>query len=236
MKTIGRAYEAMLQQIERNNQIAEAESARIKAEFDALPEDEKQRILQENAEREKRERIKIAEAEKRKEEAERIAWLEKKHIPPRYFDATWDNWTADTPEKQKALTMAKQAWDKNLLFSGEPGTGKTHLAVCLTKDGATFRKLYEIFDEVRHDMDNDTEIIDWYAKCKLLILDEVGRQKFSDFALETFFKLIDKRWDNMLPTTLITNLEPRELAAIYGVAALDRLKPEIVKFNWKGMR
>ena len=202
----------------------EQHDAERRAAWEALPVEEQQRRAAEQKRRKAEE-----------EHAKRIADYARLHIPPRYYEAAWDNWTADTPKKKAAWEKVKRAWNKNLLLCGGNGTGKTHLAMCLAKDGATYRKLYEVFDEIRHGIDNDTEIINRYAGKKLLILDEIGRHKYSDFGAETFFKLIDKRYDNMLPTTLITNLEPKEFAEIYGKAALDRLKAEVVIFDWESI-
>ena len=154
----------------------------------------------------------------------------------RYIDSTWDNWEADTPEKITAKDYAKTAWFRNMFFSGGNGTGKTHLAMCLVKDGAMYRRISDIFREVRLDFDSEDSIIDYYSSYKLLILDEVGRQKFSDFEKNLFFEIIDRRWNNVLPTTVITNLTPQEFAEAYGAAVLDRLRPRLVKFNWDSMR
>jgi DNA replication protein DnaC len=157
-------------------------------------------------------------------------------ITPRYLNATWDNWLDDTPEKQLAKKTVKEAWEKNLFLSGNNGTGKTHLAMCLAKDGATYRRLPDIFREVRTDFERENDILDFYGECKLLIIDEIGRQKFSDFEINLFFEIIDRRWNNILNTTLITNLNADEFANGYGMAILDRLRPTVVKFDWKSQR
>jgi DNA replication protein DnaC len=108
--------------------------------------------------------------------------------------------------------------------------------MCLTKDGATYRRLPDIFREVRADFKSEQEIIDTYGTVKLLIIDEVGRQKFSDFEKNLFFEIIDRRWNNVLPTTLVTNFSEKEFFAEYGTAILDRLRPVIVRFTWESRR
>jgi DNA replication protein DnaC len=194
--------------------------------WDAMPEEEKQRILDD---------------QRRKEEAEKrdqlLASYRGMGIPPRFFDVSWDNWIFDTEDKAKTFYDVKDgAWKTNLFLCGKSGTGKTHLAMCLTKDGATYRRLPDIFREVRTDFNSEQDVIDHYGSVKLLIIDEVGRQKFSDFEKNLFFEIIDKRWNNVLPTTLITNLNKKEFFSEYGTAILDRLRPVIVEFTWESRR
>jgi len=210
----------------------EEKAAKEKAEWEALPEEEKQRIL---AEREQ-ERL---ELEKRKAEQQReelISKWKRRGIPPRFYDATWDNWIADTPEKEEAKTKIRQAWKKNLFIIGGNGTGKTHLAMCLVKEGATYCLVPELFRTVREDLNREQEMIDDYGECSLLILDEVGRQKGTEFESNLMFEIIDKRWNNLLPTIIIGNIDKRKFADLYGQATLDRLRPETIELNWASKR
>jgi DNA replication protein DnaC len=204
----------------------EKQAKQQQEEWDNMPEEEKQRIHDE--ERRQEEETK---------QAELISSYKAKGIPPRYYGVSWENWISDTEEKKKAFnTVKNEAWKTNLFLCGKSGTGKTHLAMCLTKDGAKYRRLPDIFREVRSAFDSEQDIIDKYGTVKMLIIDEVGRQKFSPFEMNLFFEIIDKRWNNMLPTTLITNLTKKEFFSEYGTAIIDRLRPIIVGFNWESRR
>lgn len=194
--------------------------------FEYLPEEEKQRIQDDERreeEKEKRERL--------------ISQYNEMGIPPLFYDEYWDTWKADTPEKKKAFKIVgDQAWNTNLFLCGKSGTGKTHLAMCLTKDGATYRRLPDIFREVRVDLSSEQKVINHYGAVKYLILDEVGRQKFTPFEKDLFFEIIDKRWNYQRPTTLITNQDEKEFTDEYGKAIVDRLRPVIVRFSWESKR
>jgi DNA replication protein DnaC len=199
--------------------------AREKAEWDALPEDEKNRI------------IALREQEKQeKERNELIREWRSRGITPRFYDATWKNWRTETPEQKKVLEKVKQAWEKNLFIVGGNGTGKTHLAMCLAKDGATYCLAPELFRTVRENLNIEQKTIDEYGSCKLLLLDEIGRQKGTDFERNLLFEIIDKRWNNMLPTTIIGNIDKREFADLCGTAIVDRLRPETIEFTWGSER
>jgi len=215
------------------------EAARKKAEWEAIPEEERQRIIAIREKEELRLKSERLEREKWRAEQERekqLAEWRRRGITPRFYDAAWENWNAKTPEQKNALEKIKQAWEKNLFIVGENGTGKTHLAMCLAKDGATYCLLPELFRSVRENLNGEQETIDRYGSCKLLTLDEVGRQKGTDFERNLLFEIIDKRWNNMLPTTFIGNIGQEEFVALCGTAILDRLQPLEVKFNWESKR
>jgi DNA replication protein DnaC len=220
-KKSNRSLQGLIASFEEQQRIAEEE-------WEAKPEEEKARILEE---------------QRRKEEGEKqealIRSYQSKGIPPRFYGVTWENWVQDTEEKRKAFTTVKQAWKTNLFLCGKSGTGKTHLAMCLAKDGAIYRRLPDIFREVRSSFDDlktEQEFLNHYGSVKLLVVDEIGRQKYSPFEQNLFFEIIDKRWNNILPTTLVTNLNEKEFSQEYGTAIVDRLRPVIVRFNWESRR
>lgn len=196
------------------------------AEWEALPEEEKQRIKDEQYRKEEQEKRQAL-----------IELYDRKGITPKFYDEYWDTWNADTEDKHKAFnTVKEKAWYTNLFLCGKSGTGKTHLAMCLTKDGATYKRLPDIFREVRMKFETEQEVIDYYGKASFLILDEIGRQKFTPFEKDLFFEIIDKRWNYEKPTMLITNQEEAEFVKEYGTAIVDRLRPTIVRFNWESCR
>jgi len=214
--------------LEKVRQRVAEQDALKKAEWDALSEDQKQRIVEEQK----------REAENREREKQLMSW-KNSGIKERYYDASWDNWIADTPGKKYAIDKAKKAWTENIFLAGKNGTGKTYLAMCLTKDGATYKEAADIFREIRNNFNNEQKILDSYGSCKLLIIDEVGRQnknELSDFEKNTFFEIIDRRWNNCLPTTLIANMDVDEVVNLLGAAILDRLRPIFVYFDWESMR
>jgi len=199
---------------------------RNQEEFNALPEEEKQRILTEQRREEEQEN-----------RSKQILIYEDMGITPKFYDEYWNTWNADTEEKIKAFnTVKNMAWRTNLFLCGKSGTGKTHLAMCLTKDGATYQRLPDIFREVRMNFSTEQNVINRYGTVKFLIIDEIGRQKFTPFEKDLFFEIIDKRWNYERPTTLITNQDEKEFYNEYGKAIVDRLRPIIVHFNWESHR
>ncbi|GHV78580.1 DNA replication protein DnaC [Spirochaetia bacterium] len=178
-------------------------------------------------------KVNAEEEEKQRE----LSALRRLGIPPRYYESLVENWIADSKEKKDALLqVVNNIWKENLFITGNAGTGKTHLAYGFVKRGATYRRLPDIFREVRQDFDSENDVLDFLGRVKLLIIDEIGRTKFSDFERNLFFEIVDRRYNNMVPMTLITNLTENEFAEQYGTAVMDRLRPILVKFNWKSRR
>ena len=208
-------------------------SRREDAEWSALPKEEQQRLITKR----EQERLEKEKQQAQKEREEQIRKWRESGIKPRYFDSTWENWKAETNEQKNHLEEVRQyAWERNLFIVGNNGTGKTHIAMCLVKDGATYCSAPKLFRTVRDNLKLEQEIISKYGSCKLFILDEVGRQKGTDFERNLLFEIIDERWENMLPTTIIGNFDQNIFVDLYGTAIIDRLRPDTVEFNWSSKR
>jgi len=52
--------------------------------------------------------------------------------------------------------------------------------------------------------------------CDLLVLDDLGREKITDFILQEFQRIIDWRYREMLPIAVATNLQRGDIADRYG--------------------
>lgn len=73
---------------------------------------------------------------------------------------------------------------------------------------------------LREDMDKPMDDKSWGARVELmrvtqgvLVLDDLGREKVSDWTGETIYALVNRRYESLLPTIVTTNLTGAELAA-----------------------
>ncbi len=185
--------------------------------------------------------------------------LGRTRIPPRFCTRTFDNFIADTKDKQTALRVAKnyaKAFDNNLAagrciaFLGKPGTGKTHLAVAIarsiTEQGYTalYIKTLDYIRQVRDSWAPDSTmrelaVIQQFVEPDFLILDEVGMQYGTDGELVQITDLLDKRYLDLKPTLVMSNENIDGLKTYLGDRAFDRLREnggEHLIFDWESHR
>ncbi|MNH28587.1 DNA replication protein DnaC [compost metagenome] len=111
---------------------------------------------------------------------------------------------------------------------------------------AAYRTLGVILQSIRATFDGGSgqtegSILDALVRPALLVLDEVGASKEapSDFELSRLFSIINGRYERMLPTIVISNLDVRELPAAMGERSADRLREGgviVLPFNWESQR
>jgi DNA replication protein DnaC len=134
-----------------------------------------------------------------------------------------------------------------LLFTGDPGTGKTHLAVAvfreLMKRGfeGVFFDYQNLLDRIRSSFDVNAGVSDREAyrtamDCEVLLLDDLGAHRVTEFTEDTVTSILTYRCNYKKPTLVTTNLTDssvwtanekqehrKDLAQVLGLRARSRL-------------
>jgi DNA replication protein DnaC len=143
--------------------------------------------------------------------------------------------TATAKKQAEAFCEAVKADEHatGLLLVGPYGCGKTHLAAailhrCAEKGLAgMFVVVPELLAKIRTSYRTGDgkaeEIINAAKNTKLLILDDLGAEKASEWVKEQLYMLINYRYEHMLPVVITTNDSGAELEEELGRRTLSRL-------------
>ena len=143
-----------------------------------------------------------------------------------------------------------------VVLAGRVGTGKTHLLTSLAqaysreeeghwneeaentwtatqeRRDVEYWPILDLVSELRAEMKTDERWISERCRtCDLLILDDFGQERVTDFVLEEIERIIDWRYRDMLPLAIGTNLTIKQIQEKYGDRMISRWvsQCEIVK-------
>lgn len=109
------------------------------------------------------------------------------------------------------------AKNQGLLFYGGVGTGKTFAAACIANRLLNQRipvimtSFVKLLESMQGFSEDDSALIARLNRAKLLIIDDLGAERSTDYALEKVYDIVDSRYRAKLPIILTTNLSMTEL-------------------------
>lgn len=159
-------------------------------------------------------------------------------IPLRYINAAYKDVPADIKSAFEKLRETR----KGLYIHGPVGTGKTHIIWAMRKylnelcesnlkNGISgpYSSLYnttELLHKIRAEFgrnSNDDLLGEILENKSILFLDDIGAEKLSDWVLETFYLIINRRYEDMRPTIFTSNLPISDLAERIGDRTTSRI-------------
>lgn len=118
----------------------------------------------------------------------------------------------------------------NLLFYGNPGSGKTYLSYCISKAilDKGFLVVYKTSDELIKNLrdvrfNNDTNMESLLLDCDLLIIDDLGAEHLNEFSITELFNIINKRILTKKKMLISTNLTLPSITKQYSERIASRL-------------
>jgi DNA replication protein DnaC len=163
----------------------------------------------------------MAQADWERRQAEYLKYCE---LPEGTEDRTFTTFKAYNTKLKEALEAAKDVVSgkiKFLTLSSDVDRGKTHLAIAICRSwlgkgrSAKYAFVPLLLDELREGFQKGNEesyysMFEFYRKVGLLVLDDLGAEHKTEWAIEKLETIIDYRYINQLSTVITTNCSPDE--------------------------
>lgn len=192
----------------------------------------------EQAEREAAERAKQEAEAARRMEAKVLEIVGASGMHRRFLRRTFDTFLP-TQQNQRALRACKAYADNfrdklpcddaepgrnGLFITGPKGTGKTHLAAAianqLMQEGTAVicMTMIDLLDRIKQTYEKQKQwgtsegaVLSTYKEVPLLIIDDMGKEPATEWAVSKIYAIINARYEEYLPTIITTNYSDSEL-------------------------
>ena len=145
-----------------------------------------------------------------------------------FAESNMFNWTFENDDgKNEKISNAMKNYVKNftefkkdgkgLLLYGTVGTGKTYFAACIANAlidegySVLMTNFARLTNSIQGTFEGKNEFIDSLQRYTLLIIDDLGAERKSDFMQEQVFAIIDARYRSSLPMIITSNLTAEEI-------------------------
>jgi len=173
---------------------------------------------------------------------EKEARLRASGLTPRLLLARLENFKEE-PGKERALKLAreflnrwpeqmKEPHSSGILFWGRPGVGKSHLAAAVANEllergfSILFLNTVDFLNSLRdlyREEESEVPEMERVFKADLLILDDLGAEKPTEWVLEKIYQIVNSRYESLLPMIATTNLDLNSLERMLGERTFGRL-------------
>ena len=166
--------------------------------------------------------------------------LAQARVPTRFSHCSLDNFELLQPSLHRALMNTKKfveeypLVDVGLLYLGRCGVGKTHLAVAALKElikkgiPSLFYDFRDLLKEIQDSYNPNTrtselKILAPVFEAEVLVLDELGASKPTEWVQETMTHVINKRYNEKKVTIFTSNYLDIPIGTAYDETLTDRV-------------
>lgn len=170
-------------------------------------------------------------------------WLKRYGVPQRFMDCSLETFKGGEKIKEAMRLFPEHS----VLLSGPTGSGKTHLAVAALRGmvqrdeikskstpewtavdqcDALFITVPDLLLNIRSCFaknEDEGRLVDRFATAGVLILDDLGADKVTEWTTTTLYLIIDRRYRDLMPTIITTNLSIQQIEEQYGARIASRL-------------
>lgn len=173
--------------------------------------------------------FRIQEQKKKEHYREMISqFYSQNHISKRLKDYNFKNFKV-TDVNKKEVEIAKNYANKcinneqenGLIITGNSGVGKTHLATSISNEliekdklvvmGRLTSLLDMIKETFRDNSKSENELIELFSNVNMVVIDDLGTEKISSWALDKLYTIIENRNENKLPIIITTKFDKEGL-------------------------
>lgn len=144
--------------------------------------------------------------------------------------------------KQFAKEIVQGTCKESLFLRGDIGRGKTHLSSAIANEvlagGKTviYKRATDLFDLIRQYKYNEStekwnEVFDQLVNCDLLVIDDLGAERTTDFVNEQLVLLIEERNYRNKPWIINSNLSINQIQDRYTTRVSDRILDRAVFYT-----
>lgn len=202
----------------------------------------------------KKEMEEKAQREELEEKNRRLNSLVKNSLMEKgFYEGTFENWDFNKGKKKyyelgkKYVENFSKIKEKGLglIIYGGVGNGKSYLSFSIANELLkTYRTVVCIsvnglLDRIKETYNNwgnegEREVINSLRCADLLIIDDLGVEKSTEWSNTKIYDIIDSRYRNKLPVIITTNHSIGELREKYGERTADRLCEICINIEYKG--
>ncbi|MCW5197403.1 ATP-binding protein [Buchnera aphidicola] len=173
-----------------------------------------------------------------------------------YINCSFENYKTFHIGQEKVLNASKKyvknfnTQFSNFIFSGKPGTGKNHLAAAignyliLNGKSILIITIADLMSKIKKTFNLNNKYTEEFflkksSEVDLLIIDEIGIQKESNYEKIILHQIIDRRSASKKSTGMLSNLNFNNLNILLGERIIDRMKLGkllCLNFNWDSYR
>lgn len=159
-------------------------------------------------------------------------------IPKRYHNVSYET---DISENIKEILKKQIRAGNGIYFYGEPGVGKTYtvcaIAKGILKNGidVMFLNTGDFLEKIRNEFDRKgsydegddyipgifEEVMNFKG---IIIFDDIGAEKTSDWVRERLYLIINKKYEDMIPMIFTSNCDLEILSARLGDRITSRIR------------
>lgn len=160
-----------------------------------------------------------------------------------FKNCTFESWDFSLGSNKKMFEIGKRYADNfqkckdeniGLLIYGPPGNGKTFLSACITNELikkltpvvcvsviGLLQRIQKTFS--KFEKEGVETVLSSLDNAELLILDDLGTEKMSDWSISVIYQIIDSRARLKKPLIITTNIDLEEIKERYDRRTYDRI-------------